>query len=450
MHWFAPYALSAATEIGLFAGTIFFVFALDDVLLDAIWLARAGWRDDAMTPVASPMPLAIAIPAWDEGQVIGQMLARLSIVWAGQPLTIYVGAYANDLATMLAVADAASRDPRIRLVITDHPGPSTKGACLNAIWATLTADRAARRVMADALLLHDAEDGVDAAEPAVIAAALAYADYVQIPVLPLRENAWALIGGHYCDEFAEAHVRDLPVRSAIGAALPTSGVGCAFTIEALAAIAGESGPFAAASLVEDYELGIRLSALGFRGRFIRARGADGRLIATRALFPHRFPASVRQKTRWLLGIALDGWERLRWPLGTVAPGATMWMLWRDRRVILAAPAIVGGYLAMALFIGAVMLGAVPRIGDPLARWLFTFNLLLLGWRLVMRAICTGIDHGLAQAILSVPRLFVANVVLVATGWRAFARHWRSGADQAPRWDKTEHHFPTALQVAGTA
>lgn len=449
MHWFAPYALSAATEIGLFAAVIFFVFALDDILLDAIWLTRAGQRHDAATPAAPSVPLAVAIPAWDEGAVIGQMLARLSAVWAGQPLTIYVGAYANDLATMLAVAGAAARDPRIRLVINDHPGPSTKGACLNAIWATLCADRAAGRAVADALLLHDAEDGVDAAAPAVIAAALAEADYVQIPVLPLRERAWAMIGGHYCDEFAEAHVRDLPVRSAIGAALPTSGVGCAFRVDALAAIADRGGPFAASSLVEDYELGIRLSALGFRGRFVRARGADGHLIATRALFPHRFPASVRQKTRWLLGIALDGWERLRWPLGSVAPLATMWMLWRDRRVILAAPAILCAYLAMLLFSVAVALGAQPRIDDPLARWLFTLNLLLLGWRLLMRAICTGIDHGAAQALLSVPRLFIANMVLVATGWRAFVRHWHRHATHAPRWDKTDHHFPPAMQLAGT-
>lgn len=450
MHWFAPYALRAATEVGLFAGVIFFVFALDDVLLDALWLGQAGRRDAGMTATTPTMPLAVAIPAWDEGAVIGQMLARLSALWARQPLTIYVGAYANDLATMLAVADAAAHDPRIRLVINDHPGPSTKGACLNAIWARLIADRATGRVMAEGLLLHDAEDGVDAAEPAVVSAALAGADYVQIPVLPLRESAWSWIGGHYCDEFAEAHVRDLPVRSAIGAALPTSGVGCAFRIAALAAIAGHGGPFAAASLVEDYELGICLSAQGYRGRFVRARDEAGRLIATRALFPHRFPASVRQKTRWLLGIALDGWDRLHWPLGTVAPGATMWMLWRDRRVILAAPAIVCGYGSVALFIVALLLGATPSLDDPLVRWLFTINLLLLGWRLAMRAICTGIDHGWAQAMLSVPRLFIANVVLVAIGWRAFARHWRNKPDQAPRWDKTEHHFPSSLLMTGSA
>ena len=196
---------------------------------------------------------------------------------------------------MIAVADAAATDPRIRLVINDDDGATTKGACLNRIWRRVADDAATGGFSADALVLHDAEDMVDAAAPAVIAGALAGCDYVQLPVLALGGGGPDWVGGHYSDEFAEAHLKDMPVRSALGAALPTSGVGCAFRITALAAIAGRDGPFAADSLVEDYELGLRLSARGYRGRFVRARDDDGRLVATRALFPATLAASVRQE-----------------------------------------------------------------------------------------------------------------------------------------------------------
>ena len=45
---------------------------------------------------------------------------------------------------------------------------------------------------------------------------------------------------------------------------------------------GDGLPFADDSLTEDYELGLAIAAAGGRCRFIRARGGDGRLIATRA------------------------------------------------------------------------------------------------------------------------------------------------------------------------
>jgi adsorption protein B len=36
-----------------------------------------------------------------------------------------------------------------------------------------------------------------------------------------------MISGHYCDEFAEAHGKFMPVRQKLGASLPLAGVGCA-------------------------------------------------------------------------------------------------------------------------------------------------------------------------------------------------------------------------------
>src|SRR3546814_11273742 len=78
------------------------------------------------------------------------------------------------------------------------------------------------------------------------------------PTLFRSQSRW--ISGHYCDEFAEAHGKYLVVREAIGAAVPSAGVGCAFARAALEQVAQDQGglPFDPGCLTEDYELGLRI------------------------------------------------------------------------------------------------------------------------------------------------------------------------------------------------
>src|SRR3546814_14094175 len=47
---------------------------------------------------------------------------------------------------------------------------------------------------------------------------------VQIPVMPLIKRKERWVGGHYGDEFAEAHGKELAVRSRLGLPLPSAGV----------------------------------------------------------------------------------------------------------------------------------------------------------------------------------------------------------------------------------
>jgi adsorption protein B len=78
---------------------------------------------------------------------------------------------------------------------------------------------------------------------------------VQLPVVPLIDPRRRLISGHYADEFAESHRRDLVVRSALEAAIPLAGVACAIRRDALDRLDDGSGtPFEPQSLTEDYEL----------------------------------------------------------------------------------------------------------------------------------------------------------------------------------------------------
>src|SRR5205085_7853550 len=188
--------------------------------------------------------------------------------------------------------------------------PSTKADCLNRLYEALEQDELRYGSEVRLILLHDAEDMVDPAALGLMDRALDEAEFVQLPVLPEPQAQSRWIGSHYCEEFAEAHAKALVVRQALGAALPAAGVGCAFARSMLRSIAAETGaaaPFSVDSLTEDYELGLRIKAAGGRALFLRVRGEAGRLVATRACFPSRIDFAVRQKARWIHGIALQGW-----------------------------------------------------------------------------------------------------------------------------------------------
>ena len=67
----------------------------------------------------------------------------------------------------------------------------------------------------------------------------------------------------------------------------------------------------------------------------------------RAFFPARFDAAVRQKGRWMTGIALAGWDRTGW--GAAGAIGDHWMRMRDRRVTLSMPVLAVAYCALILW-----------------------------------------------------------------------------------------------------
>jgi len=461
VHWGANAVLQLAFELGLFAAVVFALFGLDDLLLDVLHLAGVGRAEHRRVDERAPVPLcfAVFIPAWREGGVIGPMLRHLVAQWPQPSLRIYVGVYANDLATMLSVAQLAAHDARIQMVINRALGPTTKGDCLNRLWQRLRGDMEQGPWQAQAVLLHDAEDVVDSAELHALGAALHQVDFAQLPVLPLlAARRW--IGPHYADEFAEAHGKELPVRAALGAPIPLAGVGCAFRVEWLARLGDGAGPFSADCLTEDYEIGLRLAALGAEGAFVRMHADDGRLIASRGMFPQDLAGAVMQKTRWLRGIALEAWGRVGWPVAPAASrwrrAASHWMVWRDRRAVVAAAAIFAGYGAMLLVLVARGLegiaGGVPEQNaasspawthslGPGLPLLAGCNMLLLVWRQGMRVRFTVQRYGWQQGLWAILRQPVSNVILVMTARRALRDHWYGLRGKPLVWDKTEHIFP---------
>lgn len=440
---------AVAREVTLIAAVGLLIGGVDDLLADLVYgIARLRRRDWPKPPLdRNAGTLAVFIPAWDEAAVIGAMLRAALSRYDHASFRIYVGTYPNDPATIAAVAEVAETDNRVRLVIGVKPGPTTKAGCLNTLWRALLADEAAGEPVL-AVVLHDAEDVVHPLELQMFAAYLADHHAVQLPVLPLPDPHSRFIGGHYIDEFAAAHTVAMIVRQRLGAALPFAGVGCALRRDMLGAIAAARGgePFDAMSLTEDYELGLTVSSLGGRSCFIRRRDAQGALIAVQAFFPNTLSAAVRQKARWMMGIALAGWDRTGWKRGGSL--GEHWMRMRDRRATLAIPVLSFAYLALLLWainwgVHALSGIALP-VPDPAMQWVLGVNAGLLAWRLMLRMAFTGRAYGLKQALLALPRVFVSNFVAIASARRASALYWRSLRGEPPRWDKTAHHFPEHL------
>lgn len=437
-----------AREATLFAAIGFLIGGADDLAVDFafLWSRAKKWLrpEPGREPVRNGGRLAVFVPAWDESAVIGAMLRAALARYDYADYRLYVGVYPNDPATIAAVSGVAADDARVRMVVNDRPGGTTKADCLNALWRGLLRDEEVEGPVR-AVVLHDAEDVVHPDELGLIAAWLADHQAVQIPVLPLPDRRSPLVAGHYLDEFAEAHAKNLAVREALGAALPFAGVGCAIDRALLGRIADARGgpPFDESSLTEDYELGLTVAAMGGRTKLARSRDPGGRLIAVRGYFPSALRAAVRQKARWMTGTALAGWDRTGWA-GSVGEH---WMRMRDRRATLAIPVLAVAYLALVtwgLALAAHLATATPLPApDGAVRWLLLLNGALLGWRLAMRMFFTGHAFGLVEALLSVPRLFVANLVALLAARRALAIYLPTLRGKRPVWDKTTHHFPDA-------
>lgn len=441
-------------ELILFAAVFIALGGVDDFLVDLLFVyyCCAGHR---LSPKCSEnwgggaaSRLAIFVPAWDESSVIRPMLRAMLARWTDGSYRIYVGTYPNDPATIAAVASLAVDDARVCLVVGPRPGPTTKADCLNALWAAMERDAAAEGEGFAAIVLHDAEDIVHPQELSVYARWIETHGAVQLPVAPLCQPGSRLVSGHYVDEFAQSHGATLLVRQMLGASLPLAGVGCAIRCDVLRRIADARGvPFDANSLTEDYELGLSLRAMGAPTAFVRVPEAPGgAAVAVRAYFPATVQAAVRQKARWMAGIALAGWDRTGWSrfwdLGD------HWMRMRDRRAALSMPVLAIAYVALLGWSLSLlchwMTGVPSPAQDAWLQALLAFNLLLLIWRWAMRTVLVTRLHGWREGRWAGPRMVVANYIALLAARRALWTYVGLLAGGPLRWDKTAHQFPGSL------
>ena len=166
--------------------------------------------------------------------------------------------------------------------------------------------------------------------------------------------------GIYCDEFAEFQTIDMRARGLSGSFLPSNGVGTGYSRAVLDRLAEERSNrvFEPASLTEDYESGVRIFQLGFRQFFAKLERHNGAFLATREYFPRTFHAAVRQRTRWVTGICLQGWERLGWH----ESGITRYWFWRDRKALITNP--IGLLVSLLMMLSLADLAVAYLTGSP--------------------------------------------------------------------------------------
>lgn len=454
--------------------TIFIFSGIDDLLMDVLYLVWRGYkklvferrhkvltREDLLA--LEQQKIAIMLPAWDEANIIRETLVNAVTAISYDNYRIYVGVYPNDPDTQREVRAAQQLHPdHIVMVTLDHDGPTTKADCLNTVIDHIyAADEQAGAGQTSIFVLDDAEDIIPRYGLRIFNYLVPRKDFVQLPVFPVKVPWWQFTAGHYLDEFAQLHVKDMRPREWLTGAIPSAGVGAAFSRNAidLARNANEGKAFAENTLTEDYELPLHLRRMRVKEAFyepgVRVAGRDAvahreypleqEYPYIRSAFPKRLDAAVRQKSRWVLGISLQGWQHLGWSPNTLQN----YMLWRDRKVLIGNLANFLGYILVFLTLGVWLLRwqligdtTFPNVVPPgsLLETMLKITVVIMAIQLLVRMLCTNAVYGFWQALLSIPRAFWGNVINFLATTRAlvlFFKHRRRGGEAIP-WEKTAH------------
>ena len=414
---------------------------LDDLFICLVWLwpRRKSVRApaDCELEAIAERRIAILVPLWREHRVIGQMLDRNLAAIRYRNYEIFAGVYPNDEMTLRAVEEVARRHARLHVAVVPHDGPTSKGDCLNAIFRRLQEFETRRGCRFETIVTHDAEDLIHPDSLRLINWYAREYAMVQIPVLALPTGLAEFTHGLYCDEFAEYQSKDIPVRQRLGGFLPSNGVGTGFDRQALEHLAATRRGliFDPDCLTEDYENGYGLHALGYRQIFVPLQFGRGEPVSTREYFPRKLRSAIRQRSRWVAGIALQGWQRHGWRV----PRRQLYWLWRDRK------GLVGNLLspvANLLFLCWLARWHSPGHMPLLAARLCTLTVGLSAIQAMARMWCSRRIYGWRFAAGVLPRILWSNVVNCAATFSALwqftgaVRHGRSLA-----WRKTEHMYP---------
>jgi adsorption protein B len=479
MWWvdvFASY-LYALKLIAVTLAVLILISGLDDLIIDIVYWARRGWRaatvyrahdrlDYHALYEPAEKPLAIMVPAWHETGVIGQMAELAATTLDYENYHIFVGTYPNDPDTQRDVDQVCARFRNVHKVVCARPGPTSKADCLNNVLDAILQFEQKAGLLFAGFILHDAEDVISEMELRLFNYLVDRKDLIQLPVYPFERRWSDFTSAHYMDEFAELHGKDILVREALAGQVPSAGVGTCFSRRAVMALLadGDGIAFDVQSLTEDYDIGFRLRAKGMTEIFVRFPVVkDGKLpggrpdsfgqsareasvICVREYFPSSVATAVRQKSRWIIGIVYQGFKTHGW----TSEGVLNYFLWRDRKGCISN---FVSFLASLVLLQLTFLWAYQTVvADSYTflsifeggRWLtllLTANLFLMSNRIAQRVFFVSSYYGLAEGVLSIPRMFWGNFINFMANWRAIRQIVHHGDPRRVAWDKTTHDFP---------
>lgn len=422
---------------------------IDDLIPTLIcwwnWL-RSGGSDPPAGERETQRRIAIFVPCWKEAAVIGHMVRHNMAAIKYQRFDFFLGVYPNDEPTIEVARSLAAQLKNVHVATCPNDGPTSKADCLNAVYQRMLAYEAHRKVYFDTVVIHDAEDLIHPDELDLINRERAHADMVQTPVLPLGTPAGEFTHGVYCDDFAEFQTIDMRARQLSGSFVPSNGVGTGYARRVLdqMAAANRGIVFEPECLTEDYESGIRIYELGFTQKFCTLKRAGSDYLATREYFPRQFQAAVRQRTRWLMGNALQSWERHGWR----GPFAVKYWLWRDRKGLVTNPIGLATNLLFLAGMATWCWSSIRRtewrleVGTPWVLALCAATLGLQCFRLAVRMECVRRIYGPLLALLVPIRAFHGNLINAVSTWNAIHRYAKAKIHgHSLSWLKTDHAYP---------
>lgn len=429
------------------------LFLLDDIFIDLVAIfqkIKPRKLSDTDLNKISVLPekrFAILMANWHEEDVLERMVTGNIQKIKYSNYKFILGVYPNDKPTLEAAFRLQKKYKNVQVVVNSLDGPTSKGQLLNELILEAAKDGY------DVVVTHDSEDLIHPYALKLMNWRTETYDFVQIPVFSLETPLKKLTAGVYIDEFIEAHTKDLLVREFFNAGIPSAGVGTAIKwtlIEKLFEI--QDGKFLNENtLTEDYHLGLTCHQLGFKSHFSCDYyiNEDGHFeyIATREYFPQKFRQSVRQKTRWAIGISLQGFELLKWS----AKGFfQVYFLWRDRKGLVAAPLFTSALTFTIYFIATYLLyNRWPQL--DYVPYNFMFEILMWGnfifsvFRIIQRIVLVNKVYGAKVASLVPVRWVLSNFINTFSTYNAINEWTRSKFfDRKLTWSKTEHMIPVGF------
>lgn len=439
----------------LVLGLLLVVASLDDLIIDVLlrWkkvddsISLFEGADPAFSDAQSEAEIAVFVANWHEADVLEPMISGNI---ANLPLTGYrfvLGVYPNDYETLAAAKRLEANYPsKVSVIVNRLTGPTSKGQMLNEMFSQ-TFDKG--KCPPELVVIHDSEDLISAKSFDVFRAMAAESALIQIPVFSLDSRQRSLVGASYMEEFAERHTGEMILRSQLGAFVPSAGVGTGLRRDLIEHMLDVRGLVMQSGCVtEDYILGAEAHAAGFKTTFAAFRDPslpDHPIIATLEYFPKDFSASVKQKSRWVYGIAFESAARLGWNMS----GWDLFFSYRDRKGSVAnfLPFLSFMILCWGLYLQPDFSKLGPFVSGLLVSVLAlnTANVLI---RYASRASAMHRVYryyDLIGIVLRWPVSLVVNAAATVRAWRTYIVE--SGfASRSVSWAKTAHELPVSFDL----
>lgn len=447
------------------------LFLLDDVFIDAIALlkkrkARKISSDELNKICALPEKrIAVLIANWHEDEILERAVNGNIHQIEYSNYEIFLGVYPNDPKTLDAARRIEKRHKNVTVVVNTLNGPTSKGQMLNVMARYISAYNAdSNKIPFEMVVFQDSEDLIHKYSFKLMNMYMNTYDFLQTPVFSLHTPLSKLTAGVYIDEFIESHTKDLLVRDYYKAGIPSAGVGTALKWDLVKKLMQlQEGYFLnEKTLTEDYHLGLTCHDIGAKNHFAcdfyeykdKKTGEVRRdYIATREYFPQKAGLSIKQKTRWFIGITLQGFEERKWKSSHFFEG---YFLWRDRRGLINAPLFTSAFIFLVYFVSTwLQTGNWPSLEYPpyIAAFVILMygNLLFSVLRFFNRMRLVSSVYGLKMALLVPVRWVLSNFINTLSTYNAvytwFNMKYRN---EAMIWAKTEHMIPSGFGLDNLA